>query len=705
MKQHFSVFASDAAGRDGMTFLPEAMLSSLVETWESGVPTLLGHDAHRPLGWSRMCGLFFEPGLTRLYGNTSIAETAQEAESLGVLMRSAQLQRCALLDDAAAGELRRVIGRHLDGDEELVECNGTALLRNQLARDVWPELFGTADKDGLCSLSGLEYLGQGVFEQSGLLIYAHPYFRRSLSRLNAPNDTLLRLLKSSACHGEVRVALDPDMVGLASTFTEYIEREYWRGPLFRDDITAIPAGVTVYVASEEDRHVRGIQRTECHWYSRDRLHVLEIEELRDIPTFGSSVDIYGCRYLHSIADETTGEIVHVDGAVKEYDEESMIGRLDADMLSSAKSPRYTKLWRVDGAISVHIWKSIISEHFRDNDMVGQYLRGQGPAAGGNTDTAEVADPESQEDGPWKELLPRLPARGTGPRVTVTARPTMTGVTEPVVVPLEAWHGGDTVRALVELGFIEVMKSLRKRGKPSVRASGVTYYQVEDDNTNWPLVFHSRASDMEATIDALIGVLNAWSARGQKGAVSVAVAFNRVNCAIQLAILGCTSDVVAALAKLRELCHAMDSDNYGWATQLAEYLANRYPPVQDRPPLTELWSRNGGLLIRRVPVDRELFDVKARLSDSGSIEYRVRIPTEEQDVQEALRKGKIVDALGIWLYPTCSRCQRPYEECPCSVLSDDQVQFSGKVIPFEVYWAGGNGTGDRTKKPVTPADPQ
>lgn len=51
MKQTLSVFNSDAINRYGMKFTIGALETALEQSWLMGVPHLISHDIHRPIGW------------------------------------------------------------------------------------------------------------------------------------------------------------------------------------------------------------------------------------------------------------------------------------------------------------------------------------------------------------------------------------------------------------------------------------------------------------------------------------------------------------------------------------------------------------------------------------------------------------------------------------------------------------------------------
>ncbi len=227
---------------------------------------------------------------------------------------------------------------------------------------------------GLFTLKTLIPIGPGVFRHDDLVFFAHPFLRRSLSRLNSLNSPfLVRLQQLAAAKLNVKIALDPDMVGLASSYSDYFEFEYWWGPKFTDDLTQIPVGIARHEAEEDQRLFHGISRTEFWWQSRDEQHIFEVEELRDIPTAPQGGSNYGCRYVHSIIDEAESYTKHFDGAIRMYTEDKMLERLDTNIRDAGRHSLYTKLWRIDGVIDTAAWKALLTDYFRDNQLVGEYL--------------------------------------------------------------------------------------------------------------------------------------------------------------------------------------------------------------------------------------------------------------------------------------------------------------------------------------------
>ena len=73
--------------------------------------------------------------------------------------------------------------------------------------------------------------------------------------------------------------------------------------------------------------------------------------------------------------EDSGLPYHLDGAIRAYDDEKMLHRLDVNLKHADRNTVYTKLWRVDQQIPVETWKELITHYYRDNHLIGEYFGG------------------------------------------------------------------------------------------------------------------------------------------------------------------------------------------------------------------------------------------------------------------------------------------------------------------------------------------
>lgn len=426
-----AVFATDAINKHNMKIPVEVLAQSLEGLMELtgkagvpfGTPSNMSHDSHRPVGWAVPVGLLLTGDMARLMGLIQMPELPEEEKAI-LVFREAFL-RIAREEQAmpfVEKLLERLPARERD-QVRLDYCEAAVARGAGIASRLFPRYFdqgsNIVDKDGLVDYRALtsatRQVAPGVFHDSkaDLLIFAHPFMRRSLSRRNPLNPNLLQNIERTAQRYpelRVRLRLDPDMVGHPDSAQASIELEYWRGPKFTDDIAAIPAGVTVYKADDRTRMFAGVDRMEFWWKSQEErsggspIRTLEAEELAEDPSGGDPGERYGCRYMHAEYDPATQSMSHFDGAIRQYEGEAYLRRLDSSIDRAGKHSIYTKLFRFDGDLPIEAWKDLASDHFRGNGLVGEYL-------GGRPDSKSTGTPAEVDaaDSIRRKAAPRLAA--------------------------------------------------------------------------------------------------------------------------------------------------------------------------------------------------------------------------------------------------------------------------------------------------------
>lgn len=83
-------------------------------------------------------------------------------------------------------------------------------------------------------------------------------------------------------------------------------------------------------------------------------------------------------------------ISHFDGAVRAYATEAYFQRIDTSIDRAGKHSDYTKLFRFDGPLSVADWKRLLSDFFRGNKLIPEYLGA--PVEIDDEDDSEVEPP-------------------------------------------------------------------------------------------------------------------------------------------------------------------------------------------------------------------------------------------------------------------------------------------------------------------------
>jgi hypothetical protein len=402
MHSSFAVFNTDGVNRLRM-LLP---LSALAESLEShvercvetglpiGIPFNVSHDLCRPLGWASGTTLHLAKDLGRQLGVVYMPETADEGRNIERLLEDFWEQHHY---DGAAPFAQELLDRLPDDEREgigYLVVGAAAMGKDGLAARLYPEffspLFGNVDKDGLVDydtlLSNTEFVAPGVFRdpKRDLLLFAHRYFRRSLSHRNNLNEYALRTFHKIATASQKvtgRLRLDPDLLGHFGSFRSAIELEYWRGPQFSDDILKIPTGVAEHKSDRNDRHYSGVDKTQVWWKDvenrpegqrRHRVRTLEVEELVDLPTPGLGGH-FGCRYAHAEYDADQHLISHFDGAIRAYSDDAYLLRIDQSIDRAGKRSQYTKVFRLDGAIAVADWKRLLADYYRGNELIPEYF--------------------------------------------------------------------------------------------------------------------------------------------------------------------------------------------------------------------------------------------------------------------------------------------------------------------------------------------
>lgn len=512
-------------------------------------------------------------------------------------------------------------------------------------------MLENVDKDGLVYLSDIldrfDYLGYGVFKdkKSELAVIAHQYFRKSLSILNNVNhyflNDLIRMSKNPDIR--IRIALDRNLVGLAKTYSEAVELEFWRGPKFSDDIATIKPGVSVHGASDFDRFYSGISQTEFWWKHSEGLQTLEAEELKDSPSKGISADDYGCRYVHSIFSEENNSFEHFDGAIRRYDTDGMITRLETDIKKAGKYSSYTKLFRVDGKLQISDWKSLVCQYFQGNKLVPEYF-------GIPIESSSyVVKQHAENKSVVENLVPYSIAKGDGVRLLVSYIKDEKVETDfsRYITNLDELVIGDKKIRVVERDVIEIVKALNRQGEKLEILGEFRFVCTEDGYWNIPTIEHcipeTVAIDVTRTLDAMFELLSCVNQRGVSKVISFSFSWITAGeMRIKIAVLGDSHDVVDWLGTNREI--PMDKIGFRNWLESQRKLMDNYPVKIDSPSLAEIVCDDGTFYLRRRCLDREIKqDIK--LDEENRIMLGLGFPKDQAELIEAYNDNKIQPVLG------------------------------------------------------------
>jgi hypothetical protein len=399
MKKHLGVFNTNLVNKSKMICPASALMDAEEEHYllrksqniSIGMPSNIAHDMHRPIGWTQPLGLYIDGEMVRVLGSINCPENDEEKQALNCELSKYWKEFHRNGYDQYGIELLQKLSLVSSSEITFYNLEAYSIKKTNVASDVYPQFFNKSDslvdKDGLVDyrslLESLTEVQPGVFHDKNkdLILFAHRFYRRRLSHFNKLNDYFLSTFKNVAQNESItsRIKLDPDILGHPASVRNIIELEYWHGPKFNENISKIPSGVTEHKADSAERFYEGIDKTQFWWKSTEarvknsNYRTFEAEELIENESIGVSKDYYGCRYVHAEFSEDSNSITHFDGAIRGYNGEDYLNRIELSIDKAGKNADYTKLFRLDGNISIDIWKRLMSDFYKGNKLILEYL--------------------------------------------------------------------------------------------------------------------------------------------------------------------------------------------------------------------------------------------------------------------------------------------------------------------------------------------
>ena len=574
------VSATDEAVLDerGTTFriLPRNLARMAWNSSKKGSPMLLGHDFNNLMGWSKSFGIHLEPKIIRQLITAKVAENNQEYKQISNQYNEYYKDKITEKKDELE-ELKNLIHENLNKQEVSYFQSCVCFFEKDLAIRVFPDLFNRFDKDGLISISELEPLDLGIYRIGELCIFAHRLFRRSFNILNNLNFPFLFQLKNlENLNQNIKIRIDPDMVGLASSLVMHYERDYWWGPFFDDKITSIKPGETQYGIGTHKSYTSLI-RTDFSWHLDKEKYIFEAEEVYSDPSAinppVNKVDYYGCRYVHSIINKNLTE-VHFDGAVRAYTKELLLRRINKNLTKSGRKSNYFKLWRLDGKIPVPIWKRLLSDYFRDNFLVGEYLGGKD----------KMIDTYKSEQKPEKigkkDFIPPIQ----------------------LLISFHQWNSDITdERSIVSIhpltqSINDKFLNFLDTNKISFELSSEVMISEEiKEVLRIPLIIHSKdgvSENVIKTIEKIRDFLDIMKDYELIKTFGVNISYPIENDEIRISILGQKNDILRFFNRQISLPKFNKDDFLEWVDNLSEYLTKTYPKVKEYSEINSRLNTQG-----------------------------------------------------------------------------------------------------------------
>lgn len=610
MKQSLGVFGSDRVDLARMVIPAsellsgeERLLSSVVESGlPPGVPLHIQHDMHRLVGWSSTLGHLIDGSMVRVIGKVLEVESDTEKAELRELVDSYWAHHHEHgSDDFKKDLMQRVAPATLDEGPRFLRVEAFTAIHTGLAAQLYPEFFDIAhehvDKDGLVDyrflLEHVRLLQPGVYldEKRQLLLFAHRFFRRSLSHRNKLNEYFLDSFVQAAEESNLRprLRLDPDMVGHPSTYRGQVEAEYWHGPKFSDDINTIPSGVAVHSASQRTRHFEGVDKTHIWWKpeefrdaTSELFRTFEVEELIDSPSAGLTEERYGCRYAHAEYSSSSSRITHFDGAIRAYPAEAYLDRIDLNIDRAGKHSEYTKIFRFDGPMPVDLWKRLLNDYYRGNPLIPEYL------GGSNVEEAPASlsqEPMTSQDVSGQDALCVFIHRDIW--ISIRSFDLEQGVLD---------ISDDCKVRIIETGLGATEKLLRG----TLNLSSVASYRANDGYLELPRLFFppdaSFPAFMHETMAKLTVALIEDTAAQKLRVLALALAFQHERLTTTLSLRGPSELVLQLLARLFTVVN-VEAPASSWVQALSDL-------VRELSPLKSPCSDTWGVLDGRLSIQRK-----------------------------------------------------------------------------------------------------
>lgn len=619
MKTETFFFASDAINRYGYIIDIQAFERLIKDVHKGGIPMLIAHDFHKPIGWNLPFGVYIKPGIAFASAIRSIAENELEQTVITGKTNQFLNERYQNTFLPVKESFLDSLSSEIQEDSLKIDCGCAAIVQTNIAFDEFKDFFegATFDKNGLMPLQYLltefDYYKQGIFKHKKrpLCLFAHPYFRRSQSRLNNFFFTFLDELVSLTTNTNVtiRIRIDPDMIGYSPSCVEMGELAYHYGPKYNDQVEQIKHGISRHQSTDLDRKFSGISATEFYGKHDGNEFTFEVEEIKDHPA-GSTEEHYACRYVHAIYDKQAVSFHHFDGAIRSYNFESIIERVSQSFIEAGRKAEYTKLFRLDGKLPVSLWKSLVTNYYQENPLIYEYF---------DIDISHLKPQSSKKTEPVTKVLPYDMTMKEGVRIFLSYHE--------ITKPLEQGRYVDIFDVIgdengknyfVEHNVFELKFALAKLGEDLAISENVDIMKFDDDLWNIPSIMHTgeNAPDLLIkTIEAICNLFTAMIMRASRKTVSLTLSYVVNNRIVRISSFGRIQDQLNWLRSLKNIPLTED-DLTNWVTTQSQYI-KQFSPEDDNDIDEALLQQDGVLYIKRVQV-KTGFQIKPNESGGYSI---------------------------------------------------------------------------------------
>lgn len=652
--------------------IPEkALVNNYNHQWGQPIPSFANHNHTKAVGYTVLSGLFIEPHLMYVLNSMFIPENEEDEKAVQSFCYDFLYRERVLKNKKDYDYLKEKLKEHIKGDLVEYYTNGAFIFNKGIVNRVFPALSKHL-RDGLIDINLLDPIIPGIYKIDEFVIYAHKYFRRGYSYLNTLNAPFLeRIERLKGTQNKVQIAIDLDCIGLASVQVKEYEYSYWGGPKFDDKIENIELGVTCFNNDNYNELMSEVRRTEMGWYIQDEIKTFECEEIIDIPNIKDEQHLYyGCRYVHSMVDKETYSPIHLDGAIRAYDDERMIERLDVRMNKAKRNTNYTKLWRIDGEIEISKWKELISHYYRDNTLIGEYFGGIDE----NIKIREIKQNDETKEITLKDYVPDnlTPESGIKCFVSYSNSEALTAGYDIQIIPTEAYILDKKYYAVLESINITINKAIEAKSF-KIHVPDAKIISYADLVVNLPIYFCNNAMVANEIIGVIKEFVDIWVRKEDDRLLSFSLKIPYEKKTVTISLAGHVNCFYNYFHSPKfKTIPEQEREFSMWLVDFYNALSSTFNKSEDVDPLSFV-KENNVISIARKTIDDENGLYTEMLFPKEQLELMQR---ENIGIAYILTDEKI----------TCSKCGNDYISCNCVLFQDAGVEL--KLKQFDIigmFW--------------------
>jgi hypothetical protein len=685
MHRYLGILSSDTVNRDGYLIAFEALEDSIAKNAIEGLPSLIEHDIHRPLGWIFPFGVLIEPKISKTIGNFFICDNEEDSKLIYPKIQDFWNRKHYEGIKDYKAKFIELLNENYNEEGQFIEKGCVAYLLPNIAEKVFPSLFVNTDKDGLIYLKDIldsfTYEGSGIFKSKNgdLCIFCHQYFNRNLSLLNNYNtyfiDEFVRLHSNNEI--TLRIAIDKNLIGLSKTYKGVLEFDYWWGPKFNNDISSIPNEVTRYESNEEQKFFSSVLGTEFWWKTDENEKTLEIEEIREQPSLGIDNDSYGCRYIHSIYDNNKAEFIHFDGAIRLYSDEEILKRWEVNINKAGKNTTYTKLFRIDGKLELSDWKKLCILYYKGNPLLFEYF--------GVQEEYENLRNETKSIYSKTDYTPYKISSDDGIRLFVSYHKksqTYGQFERKIINPdIIKFQNGNAIN-VIEYDIIEIEKYLKRNDGRLEYPNEISFVKPFDFSTNYPIIIHGSDKTDELIENTLTAFKTIFHIQNEKlnKTIAFTIGWEMKDFEVRLSVFGKSSEIVKWLTTKERI--PIDYENFkDWLSAQRKWIYDNYK--YSERDFSHLLKDDGIFYIKRKAINNENISFP---KDEDEFYYEINT-NGDKELNKLLEEKVIFPShLGLLKKISCTKTGENYLTSNTSKYLDSDVKMAiEKIELLGFFW--------------------